>query len=467
VLRLEALEDRWVLSGNVSASLAAIPGQLLIVGDAGDNKIGIATDPFGPTKSIRVVGLQGTTVNNAAFASFDMTAFTGINIIFQDGNNELHVDGPFPLANGLTGQLTINAGAGSNYFFINNITTNSLLLNAKGPGDNTLYMKNDTIGGTASINTGTGADTVWAQGVNAATMTINTGTGTLNDFVRVADNCVFGSLGISVGDGDENVSVVNSTITQGLTVTAGQHANEVNVTGNTIGSGATVRVGVGGQTNQLVRVNDNIFTQGDLNLTVGDGLDLNSTTSVSVARNKLATGSASVTVGNFAASVVLDTDTATGNGNGGGAVAVKVGTNAQVVTLTNVTASIAAARDVALTVGDGAGTVNMTNVQAGSNLRIDGSTDNANTNWNLHNLNVPNNFTFSTGTGRNTIAIDQVQQVHSITIGLGSGANALAAHAVSAAGGAINGGGNAQSVYFGVTDPANAGYNVFGFGIYH
>src|SRR5262245_47319242 len=70
---LAALEDRSLLSGNVTATLLTT-GQLTIAGDTANNKITIMTDPFGPTKNIRIVGDPGTgtTVNNADFVTFDM-----------------------------------------------------------------------------------------------------------------------------------------------------------------------------------------------------------------------------------------------------------------------------------------------------------------------------------------------------------------------------------------------------------
>ena len=116
--------------------------------------------------------------------------------------------------------------------------------------------------------------------------------------------------------------------------------------------------------------------------------------------------------------------------------------------------------------GDGAATVSLNNITAGSNLRVDGSTDNANTNWSITNVTAPNSLTLATGSGRNTVALGSIQ-VHSITVGLGSGANSLISHAVTASAGSINGGGNPLSVYYGKFDSSNTGFDVFGFGVYH
>jgi hypothetical protein len=456
-----------LLSGNVSVGLPpARAGALMIIGDSGNNNVEIYPDPFGPTRSIRVLGNQGTTINGAAFASYDMSAFTNIVVNFQDGNNELHLDGPWPVVNGNPAMLNISAGAGNNYFFATGITVNALVLNAKGPGDDATYLNRVTVGSTASITTGEGADTFVAQGINIATLAIKTGTGTKNDYVRVLNNSVVGTLSISGDMGDSNYGVEDSTIVQGLAITMGGHSNYVEVQRNTIGNGASINVGQGGVNNQYVTINDNKFTAGDLNLNVGDDVDIAPATSVVINRDLFATGNANISLGNNVANVVMDTDTATGNGNGGGAITVRVGTNAAIVALSNITTSIAASRDLTLTVGDGARTVGLNKITAGSNLRIDGSTDNANTKWSINNVTAPNGFMMTTGSGPNTVALGAIQVRSSIAVGLGSGANRVVAHAVSASGGTINGGGNSLSEYDGKFDATNIGFNVTGFGIY-
>ncbi len=474
VLGLEVLEDRSLLSGNVTATLSNT-GTLVINGDAGNNAIQILPDPFGPTKSIRVVAEQwpgisdewaGTTVNNGQFATFDMTTFGDILINFQDGNNLLNIDGPLPLANGLLGSLTIVAGKGSNTLMINNLKANSMILNAAGPGNDRVHLTNVTASKMAMVTTGQGTDTAVVTNINTDTLTINTGLGPNNDYVRVVGGSTIGTLTINAGDGDQNVGIEDTTISKGLTVNVGQHSNYVEIQRNTIQNGANITIGQGGKNNQNVLINDNIFLQGDLNLTVGDGLDSGSATVVALGRNKLATGTANVTIGNNTANVLVETLTANGSANGAGSVNITVGKNAQNVALSNVSSSSAAARDLTLAVGDGAATVSLTNIQAGGSVRIDGSTDNANTNWNVRFITASTNVTMSTGTGRNTIALDQISQARNLTVSLGNGANSLLAHAVRVGGGNINGGGNPLSVYYGISEPTNTGFNVTGFGKY-
>ena len=88
---LETLEDRTLLSGNVTAVLASTTGVLSINGDTGNNKITIEPTPGNPL-DIRVLGnvvltpptgFDITTVNSVAFTDFMASSITSINITMR------------------------------------------------------------------------------------------------------------------------------------------------------------------------------------------------------------------------------------------------------------------------------------------------------------------------------------------------------------------------------------------------
>ena len=70
---LERLEDRTLLSGNVTATVTSA-GNLQVVGDFKDNQIVIQSTPSG---ALQVSSLDGTTTINGGSSPFSTTAVTG------------------------------------------------------------------------------------------------------------------------------------------------------------------------------------------------------------------------------------------------------------------------------------------------------------------------------------------------------------------------------------------------------
>jgi hypothetical protein len=469
-LTLEVLEDRTLLSGNVTAGLTgAGTGVLSLFGDTGDNQILIVPEPISPTRNIIVMGNpgSGTTVNNAPFATFDLSTIRDIFVTLQSGSNQLHIYGPLPSASGISGSLNVTTGTGKNLLAMGNVLVNTLHYTSLGPGDTTASLVNVTAG-TANLTTGTGADTYYVMGSTINALAINTGTGPANDFVRVGGSSMLGSVSVVAGDGDQNIGINDSTIMTGVTVVVGTHSSNVDVSRNTIQGVATINVGVGGQNNQNVSVNDNIFLKGDLNLTVGNSQTSNSATSVAVVRDKFTSGNANVSVGNNADSVVVDTLLVNSSQGLGGNLTAKIGTNAHTTTLSNITTSIPNGGSIDFTIGTGAATVNLAALTTGSNLRVDGSMDNGNTVtvWNLRTFAIGNNFTMTTGNGPINMGMQALTVKNNMAVTLGNGFNMVNANSVRSGSGFINGGGNPGSIFRGKNDPMSSGFTVFGFGSY-
>lgn len=89
-LNVEALEDRTVMNGVVTASLNSL-GVLQIVGDRVDNQITIAPSPI--AGMIRISGDLGTatSINGAAFADFSLAAVKDITVDLREGGDSVTV----------------------------------------------------------------------------------------------------------------------------------------------------------------------------------------------------------------------------------------------------------------------------------------------------------------------------------------------------------------------------------------
>ncbi|HLJ96187.1 MAG TPA: hypothetical protein VKU02_23625, partial [Gemmataceae bacterium] len=141
-LIMERLEDRTVLSGNVTASLDPVNGLLSVIGDSGDNAIAITQEADG---TAIIAGADTTTVNGEAFAAFGNA--TGISIQFLDGNDSVDLESVV-----LPGAVTITAGIGNDAVTLQNSTFQqadiAIGTEAAGAiGNNTVTIGNDVVTG--------------------------------------------------------------------------------------------------------------------------------------------------------------------------------------------------------------------------------------------------------------------------------------------------------------------------------
>jgi hypothetical protein len=167
---LERLEDRTLLSGNVTATVTA--GNLLLVGDAKANQILIQSTSGG---ALQVSSLDGTTTINGGSGPFTSTSVTGnVTVFMKQGADVVDVGG--------TGMLT---------------TLPKNLFVDTGSGDDTVDVENASIGGNVAIFGGAGNDT------------FTIGSSTSETAVSVG-----GSVFIVGGTGDTNtIAVFDANIT--------------------------------------------------------------------------------------------------------------------------------------------------------------------------------------------------------------------------------------------------------------
>src|SRR5262249_3354144 len=139
---LEILDDRTLLSGNVTALLNPTTGLLTIAGDIGNNRITIAPSPI--AGDIRVSGdtvvtpppnpgVDTTTVNSVQFTDFVSSSITSISITMQNGvvsplgvqpNHSITIKNLTPGNITVPGNLTITGGTANDTISITNYTSN-------------------------------------------------------------------------------------------------------------------------------------------------------------------------------------------------------------------------------------------------------------------------------------------------------------------------------------------------------
>ena len=160
-LRVESLERRVMLDGNVAASVAG--GVLLITGDANSNAITISSPTTGGSSggttfqpgTLLITPDATTSVNNgAAGASVQVSGVTfGARISLGSGNDTLS----FQDSTGLVGPVTIQTGAGSDKVQVNDFTFSKVSVTSQ--GDCAIDLSNTTVQQSLALQGGQGSNT--------------------------------------------------------------------------------------------------------------------------------------------------------------------------------------------------------------------------------------------------------------------------------------------------------------------
>src|SRR5438132_4864091 len=212
-LIVERLEDRTVLSGNVTAALDPVTGVLSIIGDTSDNAIAITQ---GVNGTAIITGETATTINGAAAAGFDNV--TGINVQFLDGNDRVKINTVV-----LSGALSITAGTGNDTITLGNSTLQqadiTVATDTSGAQGNIciLDINNDAITGNATITTGNGYVLNVGQTAVGGLLSITMGNGGVNAFESLTLVDVTSAdlvIDISSNFGDNvNINLTNVAVT--------------------------------------------------------------------------------------------------------------------------------------------------------------------------------------------------------------------------------------------------------------
>jgi hypothetical protein len=175
-LRIEGLENRLMMAGNVTATLQA--GNLLITGNALDNGVSIIGSAV-PGKFV-VQGLPTncvpTTVNGKHSVTFEKVQ--NITIDLKDGNDLLRIGNAQADQTQIPGMMTARTGPGNDTVIIENAKGQKSFALDTGNGDDTVIIR-DSVFRDLTVNLGLNNDSLTFRrntlGVEAL---LNGGTGT-------------------------------------------------------------------------------------------------------------------------------------------------------------------------------------------------------------------------------------------------------------------------------------------------
>ena len=179
--------------GNVLINLNPFTGVLRITGYSGDNAISIQ----GSSGGLQVAGN-----GSSSSATFPLSSVREIDLSLLNGNENVTM-GNF----NISGNVSINAGSGSDNFSLSAIQANLINISVAGPGADTVTLNNASAG-SANITAGDNAS-LSLNGVIAAS-SVNL-TAQNNATIVVNNLAATGDLDITVGDNTQSVSVKGST----------------------------------------------------------------------------------------------------------------------------------------------------------------------------------------------------------------------------------------------------------------
>ena len=194
---LERLEDRTLLSGNVSATVTA-GGNLLVIGDSKANQITIQ-DTSGV---LQVSSLDGTTTINGGSGPFIATGFThDVDVFMNRGDDVVHVGGSGPVTS-LPNNLVIDTGPGNDTVDVENTSIGGNLLLFGGAGSDTFSVgspSNETsvsVGGSVFIVGGSGHGNTIAVFDANITDDLRIFSNGANDQIQVGFDAGLGIIGV-------------------------------------------------------------------------------------------------------------------------------------------------------------------------------------------------------------------------------------------------------------------------------
>lgn len=211
--RLQKLEDRSLLAGNVTAQM--IGQTAFVTGDSADNNTQILVD----NGNVVVRGLDGTTINGSTddFVLATGTSLPGSLIAsFGDGNDTFTLDGI-----SVGRHAWIAGGNGNDSLAVMGSSTIGFNLRMDGnAGDDVLSVQDSTVTGTPTLVGGIGNDMIiMSNSIAGNNLTIFAGAG--NDDVVVDDSQVGVDTRVFGQQGDDDIVFRNATLFDDVFIYAG------------------------------------------------------------------------------------------------------------------------------------------------------------------------------------------------------------------------------------------------------
>jgi len=237
LLSIEALEQRAMMAGNITAAVSK--GTLVIKGDADANEIIVGQGAT--VGSLKITAVTGTTVNSGT-VDVTFTGITKLDIRLLGGNDKVGIANDVDYVNDLfdaiatypegdaeedNGLFDWLSGDDEEEFDIDDpdfspqalaqlpTRVNSNTFIDLGEGNDTLVMTMRS-NGNIQVEGGAGDDLILSVLTNATHLIINTdprrGTGMGDDLAAVVLNTVRGDLAITTGAQDDGVVVLGTTV---------------------------------------------------------------------------------------------------------------------------------------------------------------------------------------------------------------------------------------------------------------
>ena len=281
-LSLEHLEDRMLLSGNVTVLQNFPNGQLIIAGDNGNNALAIGQTNNLGVPTLTVVGSSITTplvMGNVTaidavaggVQNFALSSISSIVITEGNGTNFISLSGF-----SIPGNITINVGTGVDTILLNNISANvgAITITGAGASQDTVSETN-VIAGLNSIKTGTRAATITQNNVTkgfdfiTAGPANNTITITNSRFAPAPRLYAIGQLNLVAGNGNNTVTLDNISVGP-ANITLGNGNNNFKFDDSTIQQ-ANITIGTetsGAVGSNVVDISRDVVTGAFLDLSV-------------------------------------------------------------------------------------------------------------------------------------------------------------------------------------------------------
>ncbi|MGE5611529.1 MAG: hypothetical protein ACM359_19925, partial [Bacillota bacterium] len=153
--RIESLEPRQLLSGNVTAWISG--ASLHVLGDRADNQLVLASDPT--SRGGMVLSGNGTTINGQGNAFPLTNAVRDVRIYLGDGDDSIEISNV-----NLSRNLMIFANNGADQVVLNTVQVNGNLTIDTAQDNDTVDLVQTTVNGRTTVNTGADTDIFTADG---------------------------------------------------------------------------------------------------------------------------------------------------------------------------------------------------------------------------------------------------------------------------------------------------------------
>jgi hypothetical protein len=277
-VRLETLETRNLMAGNITASV--VNDELVLNGDNLANQVEVHQTAG---NLFKVKGLNGTTINGKADKSFIFQK--GIRVDLKGGDDHFFSGGTV-FVDDIHGDLNINMGAGKDSVLLGRVNVQGKTVIDTSTEDDVVGI-NLAVLKNLTINTGSGSDTVNMGLMNAKATTVNMDAGNDKFFSTFSST---ESLKVESGNGDDTVELFISTSSGVVDLLTGNNndvvkvqasiANKFNIDTSSgddkvelSGSidAAETNVNTGSENDQVDVINGNIRSR--LNVDTADGTD--------------------------------------------------------------------------------------------------------------------------------------------------------------------------------------------------